>query len=266
MLNNKILITQCIFIPNESKLEEHIQSSISILENCKTYSNVVFRFGGWVLNDKIWDLYVDSLSEYNIEFHRFEDNVGKAKVINTITRENDDFRYMLTCDSDVILDYEPDLLTILTKIYNKTRKTNKIGLLALNQAKGQPLETVRKTYGALNRMKEKILDEVYEIYQCRRLAGPVLFIEYNLFRNIGGYREYSIYGGNDGGLCLDVLTKKLKLGLVTNLYFTHLPSNAEYTKWKHKQHKIINKQLNKSLSVEDFKKIQQKELKDFWGY
>jgi len=229
----KILVTQPIFIPNEDKLKRNIDSVKSFKYILKKYPllnlKVDIKIGGWAKTDDLWKKFIDQVDD-TISYERFDRNYGKPIIINKLSKNIDNYDYMLTLDSDIIfVDNDPikRLVKLADKIPTYTHKP--LGFIALNQKQHNVhlINNLDKSFKWKN-------ETVKWSDRGGGIAGSCLFIPKENWKEVGGYRKsLKNYGGIDGYFLLDTITNNKSATLVETLEVIHPYENDEgYAKWK----------------------------------
>jgi hypothetical protein len=200
--------------------------------------------GGWC-KDEYWDKIVQLVNENSqnkITLMRFQRNYGKAVIVNTlhnkVKEKNIEHKYILTCDSDILfLEDTPYMFDRLEQLAIDSKKyTNKpFGMVSLNQRGANCHWKVcyENEYNYINKFgnSEKI---VYPNAPSG-IAGGCLFISKECWDRIGGYREMSIYAGDDAFFLLDTYTNGYSYQMSDTIDIVHPEEHdEEYAKWKHK--------------------------------
>ena len=135
-----ILICQPIFGPINRVTERNINSLISLGKYLKEHrvANVEVCFGGWCSNKQQWEQILNTIKDNfgKKEILSFKDNVGKAVVVNTLTKKflKPAHKYIMSVDSDILFSQSNDeLFERLTIMAEKTEtiKGRPFGLLGL---------------------------------------------------------------------------------------------------------------------------------------
>jgi hypothetical protein len=264
-----IAFVQPIFAPDEMRFKRNMDSLHSMAEYLEKnpYKLNIF-LGGWA-KDEYWKQLRDYAMEHlkPTKIQRFEKNFGKAIVVNTLTKNLTDEKYMLTADSDILFRLEEehmfDRLINCAEILPELRK-KPFGLLSLAQM-GQDChwENAKK-----NEMKyqNKYGKEEFISFPCKGssgIAGGCLFLNIKMWKNVNGYREMGVYAGDDAYLMVDALTSKHTIQIFKSLSIVHPYENDPvYMKWKSqtvKKSSIAGRQKN------DKEKRQYiKDAENFW--
>jgi hypothetical protein len=229
----KILVTQPIFIPNEDKLKRNINSIKSFKHILKKYLlmnlEIDIKIGGWAESDDLWDRFIKNVDD-NISYKRFDKNYGKSFIINDLSKNIDDYDYMLTLDSDIVfIDNDPikRLVKLAEKIPTYTNKP--FGFLSLNQEESNChlIDTLDKSFKWGNEVVKWAEDG-------GGIAGGCLFISKENWKEVGGYREgLKNYDSDDRYFLLDTLKNGMSFGLAESLHVIHpKDDDGEYAKWK----------------------------------
>jgi hypothetical protein len=147
-----ILLCQPIFGPIDRVTERNVNSLNSLGKYLKenNVTNVDVCLGGWARDAIQWGKIKEAIKNNfgKIEILSFRDNVGKAIVINNLTKKflKPHHKYIMSADSDILFDTEvPDLFNRLIEMSHISEqiKQRPFGLLGLQQ-KGQGCEHPRQ--------------------------------------------------------------------------------------------------------------------------
>ena len=229
----KILICQPIFAPNEEMLEKNIESVKSIINLSSGGIDVTYRIGGWVRDDKLWRRFISEVNKLPLKFSeikRFDTNCGKAKVVNYLSKDINNFDYILTFDSDIIFKRGVDYLKRLTYIADCSDDvfSKQFGMLALNQE-------VCNCH-IMDHMRHEVMcgdEKLHWNDDGGGIAGGCLFVSASVWSVVGGYRVMGVYAGDDAYLFMDVKRSGYSFGLVSTISVIHPHErNQEYNLWK----------------------------------
>lgn len=241
-MSHKIAYVQPIFAPDEMRFQRNMDSLHSMAEYLRTYptDDVTVMFGGWAA-DEYWDQ-IESYIKENFKnlkvLKRFEKNFGKAFIVNNLAKSLTDEAFILNADSDIIFDVsEPNLFRRLLECAAVSVKARNMpfGMVALNQ-KGQcchlPVaEAVKYQYtNSFNQV---------EVVGFPRgnggIAGGCIFVNAEVWKHLGGYREMGVYAGDDAYLLIDIYNINHSIQMFKSLAIIHPQENDEiYAKWKFK--------------------------------
>jgi len=180
--------------------------------------------------------YIKRCDDYSIfEFIKvfdFNQNIGKPKMVNTMTVECPDFDYMVSMDSDMqVVDphWLPKFLDVFYT-YSTKYRTEELGALCANQV-GQNVHLTDK----LEKLSRKV-NKQYTItttHNNEGVAGGVLIVPLELWKKIGGYSGVNIFGADDGPFMYSCHQLKKIVAYVEEINFYHPPSpDDDYHKWK----------------------------------
>jgi len=239
------IFIQPIFAPDKKRFERNWESLTSFFKYCDTYKyDIKFAIGGWC-PDEYWNQFVNLVnsrdSKNKITLLRFERNYGKAVVVNklynTVREKNVQYKYILTCDSDILFPSDTTRMVerlekLATESPTYTRKP--FGMVSLNQLGANCHWKIcyenQFTYDNGLGQTENI---VYPNAPSG-IAGGCLFISKNCWESVGGYRQLSIYAGDDAYLLVDAYTKGFSHQMSDSIAIIHPEENDElYAKWKH---------------------------------
>lgn len=266
-----ILLCQPIFGPIDRVTERNINSLNSLGKYIKDnkIDNVDICFGGWANGSHQWDKIKNTIKENfgKREILSFKDNVGKAIVVNNLTKKflKPHHKYIISVDSDILFDNEvPDLFNRLIAMANKSEqiKQRPFGLLGLQQ-KGHGChyqtcyENIREYTIDINGKQHQ--EKLVWPNSASGIAGGCLFISRRAWDHIGGYRVMGVYAGDDAYFLMDIANNGYTWQMSDTISIVHPPENdEEYAKWKVKvcqRDSGINKR-NIDLQIQ--------EAKEFW--
>ena len=155
-------------------------------------------------------------------------NLGKPKMINHMTEICSDFTHMVSMDSDMEL-VDPDWLYKFLKVFHDYKGEQRIGALCSNQT-GYGVHTATK----YKFMKYKTGDfTLIATLKNVGIAGGVLITPNNIWKKIGGYQAYSVYGSDDGCYAADCFNRHWIMAYVEEIKFYHPnEDNMDYAQWK----------------------------------
>lgn len=247
-----ILFVQPIFVPDNIRLEQNEKSIVSIGNYIKKYPcEITFVFGGWAYNNNLWESIKNIINE-NIpkknlkEIRRFDRNYGKAYVVNSLYKNNTNFNYLLTCDSDIIFSLEcPNMFQRLEDIAKQSQQHTgkKFGFISLDQREGccHIHSLFNRKYYIKNRYSEN--EMVSYPHNARGIAGGCLFISKELWDRVNGYNILGVYAGEDGGFLLDTHKAGYSYQVSNDVFIIH-PHQIDKEYAETKLHIIHNKNLN----------------------
>jgi glycosyltransferase involved in cell wall biosynthesis len=240
------IFIQPIFAPDQKRFERNWNSLTSFLNYCEENKlDVKFALGGWC-KDEYWDKFVNLINtnyaKNKITLIRCDRNYGKAVTVNLlyskVKEKNVDFKYILTCDSDILFPKETkNLIHRLEQLPVQSHKHTKkpFGMVSLNQLGAnchwkvcyQNEYTYTNTFGNV----EKI---VYPTAPSG-IAGGCLFINKECWEKVGGYRQMGLYSGDDAWFLVDTYQSGFSHQMADSIGIVHPEENdEEYAKWKHK--------------------------------
>jgi hypothetical protein len=237
---------QPIFAPDQKRFERNWNSLTSFFSYCdENMLDVKFALGGWC-KDEYWDKFVDLVnSKYaknKITLIRCDRNYGKAVTVNLlynkIKEKNVDFKYILTCDSDILFPKETkNMIHRLEQLpaQSHTHTKKPFGMVSLNQLGAnchwkvcyENQFTYTNTFGDVEKM-------VYPTAPSG-IAGGCLFISKECWEKVGGYRQMGVYAGDDAYFLIDTYLKGFSHQMSDTIGIIHPEDgDEEYAKWKHK--------------------------------
>lgn len=240
-----ILLCQPIFGPISRVTERNINSLISLGRYLKDHKieNVDVCFGGWCSNKQHWDSVINTIRDQfgKKEVLSFKDNVGKAVVINTLTKKflKPHHKYIMSADSDILFPNDnEEFFNRLVAMANKTEviKGKPFGLLGLQQ-KGQGCH-YKTCYENVNEYVvdikgKKFSEKVVWPNQPSGIAGGCLFISRRAWETVGGYRVMGVYAGDDAYFLMDLGQRGFTWQMSDSIPIVHPPENdEEYARWK----------------------------------
>lgn len=246
-----------VYLPTYYRFEKTKTSLESLFEAGKISKyDVKFYIGD--NNTKIKEMreWLKSIRSDNIEVYFGEKNVGKATMVNHLSRNARECDYVFSIDSDmVVLDDQKDIFDKM--IFHLTRIQN-CGLISCQQ-----LDCCQHWWGQTVDLINVEGIEVGYSKQCVGIAGGCICMKQKDWIDVGMYKEnHDIYTGDDG-----ILTKNVSKILGKEVYISKhaamlhpspTKDEEEYTKWKSESWKRDNLQFLK----EDFKGSNQKGFYD----
>lgn len=179
------------------------KSILSFIEYTKEYDfNIQVILGGYCADEKYW-IGLEKIIPENFIIHRFDENFGKAYVVNNLYSMYADksIKYLLTCDSDIIFDLnQKNLFSRLIStadLFEKNHKKPLMMSLNLNEFschEHNNLTSEIKLNGEILKFKSS----------GGGIAGCCNFLNTDLWKAVGGYKIMCVYGGDDGQLCNDI--------------------------------------------------------------
>lgn len=218
-MKNKICVIQNIFVPDNTTKERSIRS-IRSLKNVSEYD---IYFIGWC-KDEYWDeIKAELISLKPQKIARKDKNYGKAHNINEMTSTLD-YDYMLTMDSDIVF---LDNVNYYYEIQRMTTIEN-MAVIAFNQLEGNCHLVDYLT-------SEKTINDQKYVWNDTGggIAGGCLFINFEFWKQIKGYKVMGVYAGDDAYLFMDAKKRNKFFALNTEVSVIHpIETNGEYQKWK----------------------------------
>lgn len=240
-----ILICQPIFGPITRVTERNVNSLISLGKYLKEHkiTNVDVCFGGWCVDKQQWEPIINTIRENfgKKDILSFKDNVGKAVVINALTKRflKPHHKYIMSADSDILFPNDnEEFFNRLIAMANKseTIKNKPFGLLGLQQ-KGQGChyktcyENVYDYCVDIN--GKNFTEKLVWPNQPSGIAGGCLFISKRAWETVGGYRVMGVYAGDDAYFLMDLGQRGFTWQMSDSIPIVHPPENdEEYAKWK----------------------------------
>lgn len=248
-----ILYVQNIFVPTKDMFDKNYNSIISLISYLKQYplidNKLNFAFGGWCRNEKyfqdIRQLIKDNFKQTIV--HTFDKNYGKAHIVNKlVNRHQNKYKYMITCDSDMVFDLEcVDFFNRMVELAkNIESETNRpLGILAPSMteenAHWNDKFTNKRTYNNEN---------ISFPNTGSGIAGGCIMTSRTAWDAIGGYREMGTYAGDDAFYLLDCYNKKFSYQVADNIWIKHPKENdQEYQKWKIQECQHSKKSFGESV-------------------
>ncbi len=247
---NHILYVQPIFAPDQRRADRNIASIQTMGEFIKTNGTdgikLTIVFGGWAINDDLWNQIVSACKKYineSINPVRFDRNYGKALIVNKLIKvaeqTTDNFQAMLTADSDILFPLENKnmfgrLAFAATQL--ESQKQKPFGMVALNQ-KGEACHYAscqeNNIEYIINTGSGSINEKIVWPTNPSGIAGGCIFLSKKMWDIVGGYRVMGVYSGDDAWLLVDCFSKGFSHQMFDSLSIIHPPENdAEYSAWK----------------------------------
>jgi len=266
-----ILLCQPIFGPIDRVTERNVNSLNSLGKYLKenNVTNVDVCLGGWARDTVQWGKIKEAIKNNfgKVEILSFRDNVGKAIVINNLTKKflKPHHKYIMSADSDILFDTEvPDLFNRLIEMSNVSEqiKQKPFGLLGLQQ-KGQGCH-YKTCYDNVREYTTRVNEKTYNEKlvwpnSASGIAGGCLFLSRKAWETVGGYRVMGVYAGDDAYYLMDLANRGFTWQMSDSISIVHPPENdEEYARWKVKvcqRDSGINKSNIDSQIVE---------AKEFW--
>lgn len=264
---------QPIFIPDETRYCLNERSILSLFSYLNKYPyDVKIVLGGWALTDELWtkinELITTKFIDRKIILKRYDKNYGKAHIVNDLVKltikENDNFKYFLTADSDMVFDLNTEhIFERLSAVPENSQRIlgKKFGAAYLNQYEQNcHLPYIYENqYTFVNRYGKKEL-LVYGKYPGG-MGGGSVFIDKEAWLKIGGYRVMGVYAGDDAYLMIDLNNNNYSYQMIDTVGLIHpLQSDTEYNVWKHK---VVHRDSGAGKNEEQLKIIIE-ESEEFW--
>lgn len=190
----------------------------------------------------------DNLS---IRLFNFNENLGKASVVNKISRMFE-FDYLISMDGDMVC-VQSDWLIHMIRAYSEfTHRFPKkpLGALCCNQI-GNCCHAIKMTDPTTMVCKLSNYTLIGNV-ENEGIAGGVLMTASSVWNAIGGYDDTKVYGGDDGYYCNQTLIRNHVAMYLQEVSFYHpYDVNKKYQQWKRDRLNEIND--NKITSTEDRK-------------
>jgi hypothetical protein len=238
------IFIQPIFAPDKKRFDRNWESLTSFLKYCEKYNyDVKFAVGGWCL-DEYWDKFVElinkSYMKNKITLLRFEKNYGKAIVVNSLYKKvkesNVSFKYMLTCDSDILFpDYTEHLIDRLEQLAKESVVHTKkpFGMVSLNQMGANCHWKVCYENQYVYTNKFNNVEKIVYPNHPGGIAGGCLFLSRDCWEKVGGYRQLGVYAGDDAYMLLDTNANGFSYQMSDTISIIHpTEDDEEYAKWK----------------------------------
>lgn len=245
MPTQKILLLQPIFCPSEAMFQRNANSIASLGEyiSQNKVDVVEVQFGGWCKTPELWTKILTVLKKYfpNNEITSFKNNVGKAVVINFLSKKylKPHHEFVMSVDSDIVFPLSTEkMFDRLIKVseFMTAYKKMPFGMIGLHQLEhGCHLpccweNNYQFESGINSRLfKEKIVWPT----GAGGIAGGCLFISRKSWEIIGGYRIAGVYSGDDSFYLLDVAAKGFSWQMSESIPIIHPAQNdITYAEWK----------------------------------
>jgi hypothetical protein len=266
-----ILICQPIFGPVDRVTERNINSIISLGKYLKDHrvANVEVCFGGWCADKHQWEKILNTIKDHfgKKEILSFKDNVGKAVVVNTLTKKflKPYHKYIISADSDILFSQDNDeLFQRLIVMANRVEeiKGKPFGLIGLQQqGHGCHYKTCYENSNDYTTVinGKTFSEKVVWPNQPSGIAGGCIFVSRRAWEAIGGYRVMGVYAGDDAYFLMDLGQRGFTWQMADSIPIIHPPENdEEYAKWK-----VKVCQRDSGVNRQNIKE-QIKEASDFW--
>jgi hypothetical protein len=240
-----ILLCQPIFGPITRVTERNINSLISLGKYLKEHKveNVDVCFGGWCKDKQQWAPILSTIKDQfgKKDILSFNDNVGKAVVVNTLTKKflKSHHKYIMSADSDILFPQDnEEFFNRLIAMANKTEtiKGKPFGLIGLQQnGHGCHYKTCYENVNdySITFNGKTFNEKVVWPNQPSGIAGGCLFMSRRAWETIGGYRVMGVYAGDDAYFLMDLGQKGFTWQMSDSIPIIHPPENdEEYAKWK----------------------------------
>lgn len=236
-----IVYIQPIFAPNQKQLERNIDSIKSAGEYMQFYKGISQVILGGYAKPEFWD-YIknavhDAFGNLDLKVIEYDRNYGKPTVINTLSKFiNSNIQYIITADSDIkfTLDH-PNIFIRLIEAFKviEEYRGQKVGLIALNQIEANfHLDCVYENefiYNNSFKQEEKIVWP----NGVGGIAGGCLCINKQAWLDVGGYRVYGVYAGDDAYLLIDLHNNGYTIQMIETIGVIHPhDDDIEYSTWK----------------------------------
>ena len=217
----KLCVAQPIFAPNKEMFDKNIRS-IRSLKNLQA-DNVDFYFSGYAL-DEYWnelDTEIDKLCP--VLYNKYSINYGKAYNINSITSNLTGYDLLLTMDSDIVFLDDYDYLGRINDL-----NIENLGVISFMQLEGN--------CHLVDRLDQKIVINNHTFIYNRDgggIAGGCVLVNFDFWKEIGGYRVMGVYAGDDAFLFIDAMQRGKRFALDLDIEVIHpFENDHEYQKWK----------------------------------
>lgn len=245
MANERILLIQPIFGPNEGQLQRNINSIVSIGEYlaANKVTNVECQFGGWCQTPELWNKVILVLKKYfpNNEIVSFRNNVGKAVCINFLydKHKKPHHEFLLSVDSDMVFPLETENFfdrMIKASEFATAYKKIPFGLLAPQQLEhGCHLgDCFQNNYQFDSSVNNKLYKErLIWPSGAGGIAGGILLFSRKAWDVIGGYPVMGVYSGDDAYALLAIGQKGFSYQVLESAGIIHPRDNDPgYAQWK----------------------------------
>lgn len=229
-----VIYIQPIFAPNEELLNKNLESIRSFMStyyrNGYTFKCV---FGGYCKSEEYWGLITREIGNHTVV--KFDNNYGKAYVVNELSKHITDEQYILTADSDILYkETEQDIVFRLIEAFNYAKSINlNPSLISLFQEENncQILELCYQNKYYYNGHYQ--CEMICHPYGNGGVAGGCLFISVNFWKRVGGYKVLGVYAGDDANIMKDSYDLGYKFLMSNSIRIIHPnENNIEYKNWK----------------------------------
>lgn len=242
----KLLITQTIFVKDNITLEKNITSLKSLGKYLKKYPPTVeyiLWFSGWAYNKSSRKTIVDILEqEFNNQYiiMKFEQNVGKSTYINSIVQKISktfERTSLFTFDSDIIFSLDcPELFDRVVYSITETEKKKKqeywiISLAFVGLDAHLPCTTQNQRYYSFVKNNIKYLEKMRYWYICTWIWWGCWMINRKLWDKVGWYSNVWIYWPEDALLVRKCVQKWFSWQILDSARVVHpILIDEEYIK------------------------------------
>jgi hypothetical protein len=244
-MSHDMMYIETIFAPTSYQFERHIRSTKSFVQYYKNYNySFPVVFSGYCPNDNHYNQIKEELDKIGATCHREGRNVGKSKILNYWIRQNlDKHSFFWHSDHDIIFDInEVHLYERLLESF-KHHKEHPIGIVSLNQKEVNAhilsVLTASIKYDGAYVAKEELL---WNPIIAGGIGGGSWAISKECFLATTGYREFDVYGGVDGWMHADAVTKGFNVVMHRTASIIHPHETDErYKQWKKDTNNALNK-------------------------
>lgn len=173
---------------NEEKLKKHIDS----LSSCNSFYDGFFLWCNGGLSVEMAD---HTESRTNLRSMFQSPNVGKARAVNKLLLESGfvrDSDYVCIADGDIVFD--PKTLDVLFDY------AEVFGGIVVPEHTGNRCHTYKAGIHNVVALQNTKDVGVSSVPKGAGVAGVCMTMQVELFRELGGFEENSVYGGNESGL------------------------------------------------------------------
>ena len=242
VIREYVNLIQPIFVPDDARLVRNLDSLKSLLPLFAS-DRILHRadFGGWNTGDRfniIADFIRSNFPLERISITEYSQNMGKAHIVNDLARKvpRPQPALLLLCDSDIIFpSTHPDIITTVAEIGIRFASAmgQKLGMLALNQSE----HNCHLSEKFINVVELKMENGSRELVKYpdspSGIAGGCLLTTFEMFANVGGYRELGVYAGEDAHYLLSVAQSGGCFGMAETCAITHpYDHDYAYAQWK----------------------------------
>jgi hypothetical protein len=271
-----ILFAQPVFAPDQMRLERNINSLQSLgqylKENGTDSINMSVVLGGWAKTDELWNEIVKACHEHispQMTPVRFDKNYGKAHVLNSLVnhalQQQPTISAIISADSDILFPLETPHMFLRMAIVAEQMvgiKKKNWGLIGFNQlGHGCHFKSCWDNQAKyIATIKNQQFPELIVWPSIPSgIAGGCLFLNADLWKQVGGYKNKSVYGPDDAYMLHFCDALGYSYQVADTIGIVHPPENdQQYQEWKVRVCQRVARNPN-----EDFNALVN-EAEDFW--